>query len=209
MKEIYGWVPLFRKLAQHVAEGGKHFLIERAKKIDWNPKGDTPPIAATWGREYRSVFVRQLHRQPKRNGRKSSTDISECQRIFSTPDLEHLDLDDAFIFPASPLVNVLFHDQGAGDPDLLWDLFRNAVSGVESMDARNFDRALEIRNVAISKLTQVLFLINPGKFLPFDKRILSLGMSELVKPEQLEGSRYREELRRIRGTGHSTLQIDA
>ena len=44
MKEIYGWVPWFRKLAQNVAEGGKHFLIERAKKVAWNQNGDSPKL---------------------------------------------------------------------------------------------------------------------------------------------------------------------
>ena len=199
MKEIYGWVPWFRKLAQIVAEGGKHFLIERAKKIDWNPKGDTPPLLRH-GDENIDPFSFVSYIASRSGTAANRARIyPSVNEFFDTPDLEHLDLDDAFIFPASPLVNVLFHDQGAGDPDLLWRLFRNAVSGVESMDAGNFDRALEIRKVAISKLTQVLFLINPEEFLPFDNTgVLSLGISTLDKPKKIEWSCYREELRRIR-----------
>ena len=34
MKEIYGWVPWFRELAQKIESGGRRFLIERAKKVD-------------------------------------------------------------------------------------------------------------------------------------------------------------------------------
>ena len=181
------------------AEGGKHFLIERAKKIDWNPKGDTPPLLRH-GDENIDPFSFVSYIASRSGTAANRARIyPSVNEFFDTPDLEHLDLDDAFIFPASPLVNVLFHDQGAGDPDLLWRLFRNAVSGVESMDAGNFDRALEIRKVAISKLTQVLFLINPEEFLPFDNTgVLSLGISTLDKPKKIEWSCYREELRRIR-----------
>ena len=199
MKEIYGWVPWFRKLAQNVAEGGKHFLIERAKKIDWNPKGDTPPLLRHGDENIDPFsFVNYIASRSGTAANRARM-YPSVNELFSTPDLEHLDLDDAFIFPASPLVNVLFHDKGAGNPNLLWDLFRNAISGVESMDARNFNQALEIRNVAISKLTQVLFLINPEEFLPFDNTgVLSLGISTLDKPKKIEWSCYREELRRIR-----------
>ena len=42
MKEIYGWVPWFRELAQKIAAGERDFLIERAKKVAWNPNGDAP-----------------------------------------------------------------------------------------------------------------------------------------------------------------------
>ena len=66
------------------------------------------------------------------------------------------------------------------------------------MDSGNFDRALEIPSVAISKLTQVLFLVNPDEFLPFDnKGTLSPGISTLDKAEQIAWPRYREELHRF------------
>ena len=44
MKEIYGWVPWFKSLANTVAERDKDFLIERAKKVRWTPDGAKPPL---------------------------------------------------------------------------------------------------------------------------------------------------------------------
>ena len=97
------------------------------------------------------------------------------------------------------MVAALFNSRGKGRPDLLWSLFRSAVSGVESVDESDFDGALEISGVKIAKLTQVLFLINPMEFLPFDDTgVLSLDGSALDKPKNIRWSRYREELRRIR-----------
>ena len=93
----------------------------------------------------------------------------------------------------------LFNNRGKGRPDLLWSLFRSAVSGVESVDEGDFNGALEISGVKIAKLTQVLFLINPRGFLPFDKTgVFSLDGSSFDKPKNIRWSRYQEELRRVR-----------
>ena len=117
--------------------------------------------------------------------------------FFGTPNLECLDRDEAFYIPQS-IRSWSFHQSGEGNPGLLWDLFWSAVQGVESISASDFDKSLEIPRVGISKLTHVLFLVNPDEFLPFDERVLSLGIAESRKPEEIQWDRYREELRRIR-----------
>ena len=93
---------------------------------------------------------------------------------------------------------------------MLWNLFWSAVHGVESISASDFDKSLEIPRVGISKLTHVLFLVNPDEFLPFDERVLSLGIAESRKPEEIQWDRYREELRRIRNAfpGCRPYEID-
>ena len=201
VKEIYDWVPWFKKLAQTIAEEDEDFLIERAKRVDWNPDGGACPllnygdenidpfsfISYLAGRSYRAANRLRIH--------------SSINELFGTPKLQHLALDEAFFFPAAPSINALFHNRGDGDPVLLWDLFRSAVSGVESIDSADFGRALRIGRVGTRKLTQVLFLINPEEFLPFDDvGPLSLGISNLAKVENVEWSTYREELVRIRET---------
>ena len=201
MKEIYDWVPWFKKLAQTIAEEDEDFLIERAKRVDWNLDGGTCPllnygdenidpfsfISYLAGRSYRTANRLRIH--------------SSINELFGTPKLEHLALGEAFFFPAAPSINALFHNRGDGDPVLLWDLFRRAVSGVESIDSADFGRALKIGRVGTRKLTQVLFLINPEEFLPFDDvGPLSLGISNLARVESVEWSTYREELGRIRET---------
>ena len=117
---------------------------------------------------------------------------------FGISDPQHLDRDDAFVFPTPNLVKVLFHHDGRGNPKLLWDLFRQATSGLRAVRASDFEGALKIPGVALSKLTQALFLVNPKEFLAFDKRGVSLGISTLTSPVEIEWSRYRDELGRIR-----------
>ena len=77
--------------------------------------------------------------------------------------------------------------------------FESAVSGAESVGESDFDGALEISGVKIAKLTQVLFLINPKEFLPFDDTgVFSLGVLTLDRPKDIRWTRYREELRHVR-----------
>ena len=87
-----------------------------------------------------------------------------------------LDLDDAFIFPMPPGMNTLFHKSRRGRPRvLLWRLFRDAVAGLKTVKAGDFDQALNLPNIATRKLTQALFLINPHEFIPADDQTNSLG----------------------------------
>ena len=64
---------------------------------------------------------------------------------------------------------------------LLWDMFDQARAcgpGGKSYDpaiAETFAKSLQVKGAGISKLTQVLFLINPRAFLPFDKNALLPG----------------------------------
>lgn len=57
-------------------------------------------------------------------------------------------------------------DRGAKDISLLWDLFTEALSG--NVGAKTFDRALSVRQVGFTKLTQYLFYFFPDSFLPVD-----------------------------------------
>ena len=92
------------------------------------------------------------------------------------------DRDEAFVFPTPPGINTLFHLHGKGDPSLLWRLFRGAVSGIDEIDAEDFEGALAIGNVALKKLTQALFLVNPVSFLPIDDHTTALGLFSFKRP---------------------------
>ena len=201
MKEIYAWVPWYRSLAQRIAEDGQPLLIELAKTVPWKPDGSEPPLLK-YGEDNVDPFsfFNYLAGLSKGSRPENRARIyPSINRIAGTRDLQPLDRDDAFIFPAAPSMNVLFHNEGDGRPDLLWRLFRSAVSGVESVDESDFDGALAIDRVGVAKLTQTLFLVNPESFLPFDDTgPLSLGIFALDSPKNVKWSRYREELRRIR-----------
>ena len=210
MKEIYDWVPWFRNLARRIAEDGPELLIERAKRVQWREPGSEAPLLK-YGDENIDPFSFFYYLAGHNAWAKSRARVyPSIAEHFQVPDPEHLDRDEASVFPTPRLVKVLFHDQGRGDPRLLWKLFRQAASGVDSVAATDFENSLKIPQVALAKLTQVLFLVNPEEFLPFDKVTLSLGIATLSKPVEIEWSRYREELRSIRGAfpGCSPYEIN-
>ena len=210
MKEIYDWVPWFRNLARRIAEDGPELLIERAKKVQWREDGSKAPLLM-YGDENIDPFSFFYYLAGHNAWAKSRARVyPSIAEHFQAPDPQHLDRDEVFGFPTPNLVNVLFHDEGRGNPTLLWKLFRQAASGVDSVAATDFENALKIPKVALAKLTQVLFLVNPEEFLPFDKVILSLGIATISKPVEIDWSRYREELRSIRGAfpGCSPYEIN-
>ena len=198
MKEIYDWAPWFRNLAQRIAEGGPELLIERAKKVEWKEDRSEAPLLK-YGDENIDPFSFFYYLAGYSSSAKSRERIyPSIAEQFRVSDPQHLDRDEAFYFPIPSLVNVLFHSNGKGNPVLLWNLFRQTVEGPHAVEASDFEGALKIPHVALSKLTQALFLVNPEEFLPFDKTVLPLGISTLKKPVEIEWSRYRDELGRIR-----------
>ena len=63
-----------------------------------------------------------------------------------------------------------------------------------------FTRTLQIKGVGVPKLTQVLFLINPRAFLPFDgAAVLPLGIGTLkTNPAKMSWDEYVDEMGRVR-----------
>lgn len=72
--------------------------------------------------------------------------------------------------PRSSPMNAWFFayrsERQPSDIPTLWQLARQAVAG--ELDAGTFEAALKIRKVALSKLTQGLFWLNPQRFLPLN-----------------------------------------
>ena len=171
MKEIYAWVPWFQELAGKVAEGGEAGLIERAKQIVW---AHDSPALLNYGDENIDPFS-FLYTLASKNDTKLLKPVYrsvskifdiDCDRLFSEDSQSH-----GLCFPVPPGVGTLFHWHGQGDPNLLWKLFRQAQQDGE-IDPNDFSKALDINGVAVRKLTQCLFLINPLRFLPIDHQTL-------------------------------------
>ncbi len=104
-----------------------------------------------------------------------------------------LPLDVGFVIPTpGRKVNVPFNDGENFDPGTLWNLYHQAAKDDPITQAENFEKALSISGVAVAKLTQTLFLINPNAFLPIDEKIDCI-------PIEILGSRYRNLKRAIEG----------
>ena len=106
---------------------------------------------------------------------------------------EQYDSNDAFVFP-TPSFKILFQ----GDLQLLWNLFRSAVRGLDSVDPKHFDDVFNIHDVGKAKLTQTLFLINSSQFLPCDGTLKTFV--DLPPDNEFNWKSYREWLQQVRDT---------
>ena len=202
MKEIYSWVPWFAELARKIADGGEEFLVDQAKRITWKDAekgkdGGKVPSLLRYGDEnidpFSFVYFLTGH---KHKGRRAYRAVSE---IFELGSKLPFEVDDAFIFPTANPQNALFHSNGAGDPVLLWRLFRGAVKGIDAVSAADFESALQIKNIGVKKLTQALYLVNAHEFLPYDDSTRSLpGIGSPVKGGDMNWEAYRNALEQMR-----------
>ena len=196
MKEIYDWVPWFEELANKIADGGEQYLIEKAKQVTWKADNTKPPLLKYGDKNIDPLsFVNTVASQNSsdKNRNRVFPSIEETFGINSRFDLTS---DHSLTFP-TPTRFTLFHHKGKGDPTLLWKLFRQAVKRIESVNPNDFENALKIRNVATTKLTQVLFLINPMEFLPIGEHTKKLKLFASI-PSQITWEEYRKRIDRFR-----------
>ena len=195
MKEIFDWVPWFQELASRIGEGGRQTLAEKARKVDW---GLSDPSLLKYGDENIdpfSFFYFLAYRGRASSRRKVYPSVANVFEIQTSIDYDY---EAGFIFPTTLPLSLLFHDKGDGNTRLLWDLFSQALS--DSVSYETFEGAQEIYGVAVPKLTQTLFLINPTKFLPFDDHgVLTLGITDWMKPpSRIKWAKYCLEMEKIR-----------
>ena len=200
MPELFRWVPWFEELAEAVGEGGREGLVERAKKVDWAGKcvvldrGEENADPLTFFYHLASIAGGTVERR-----KKVYASVADVFRIKS--DLDY-SVDDSFFFPIPDPRFVVF--KNGDDPRVFWDTFDWArplkSTSYDTKRTDTFARTLQVKGVGVAKLTQVLFLINPRAFLPFDERaILPLGIGGFTKPPtELSWAEYVAEMDRIR-----------
>lgn len=200
MREIYHWTEWFSELANKIAEGGEEFLIERAKQIAWKADGTEPPLLR-YGDENIDPFSFFYSLAQRRSSANRKLIYRSVEKVFNVkhqyPE-ELYDSDDAFVFPTANPQNLLYYSNVQADPKLLWNLFRSAVRGLDSVDPKHFDDALELRGVRKAKLTQTLFLINSSEFLPCDGTLKTFV--DLPPDNEFNWKSYREWLQQVRDT---------
>ncbi len=185
MKDLFQWVSWFKELAEKVGEDRQKGLVERAGKVDWAglkcavlEQGEKKADPLTFFYHLGSIAGGKTE-----NRETVFASIAEVFEIES--DLDY-SCNERFFFPIPPSLNVMFNNTGA-DPQLLWRMFDQAraldtTSTVPLVLTALFEEMLKVKGVGVPKLTQVLFLINPRVFLPFDgKAVLPLGIGKLKK----------------------------
>ena len=196
MREIYLWTEWFTELAGKIAEGGEAYLANAAREVNWRDDGKVQPLL-NYGDEnidpFSFFYTLAQRGQDIANRKRVYPSIKKVFNMESQPPIES---EDGFIFPTPPYnASVLFHDDHQGNPKLLWNLFRCALRGFDSVAPEDFDGALMIRHVGKVKLTQTLFLINPSQFIPCDGK-----MDPFVDPpaSEFNWGKYREWLHEAR-----------
>ena len=166
MKEIHDWAGWFRDLGRAIRSAGKDGLITQASQVDW---GDSKPELLKNGD--RGIdpfsFLYSLAQKNTRHQRpRVYPSVAKCFRLEAPPDPGNNDL---YTFPKpAPMAPAVFNDRREFRPDLLWRLFGQVVEDEPQIDPELFREVLDIRFVAIVKLTHTLCLINPDYFVPAD-----------------------------------------
>jgi len=165
---LYDWVPFFEELGNRLSE-----IRQRTDRDQYlrtrlgDAFGENSTIL-----QYPEVDpVSCLYFLAQKNTTRKGPDVyAAVQRAF---DLEsQIPTDWTFPTP-SPNTISLFHDGKNFYTELLWDLFTVARRG-DPLPEETFGGALAIKGVALAKLTQALFLINPRAYLPYDDRLKHL-----------------------------------
>lgn len=169
MEKGFDWVPFFEEMAQKLRayRGKQHELIEVLRRAnvkgldDENPKGTKIPLAEVDP----FTFFALLNKHGTAN-RQRILEVVKPALGITAP----LPQDFSGVPTANPLKVWYFpylFEKNPGDMDTLWDLFEDVVSGREIDDAV-FERALQIKSVGFSKMTQGIFRAAPRKFFPID-----------------------------------------
>ena len=169
MKELYEWVPWFNELCVKIAAGGKEELARKAHQIEWRDSGQIHPILE-YGDENVDPFSFIYTTASVFGGTLASRKRihDSINEVFDLSTTLPIGEPDAFIFPQGIPRNTLFHNGNEFAPDLLWRVFRKTLNDGRELDSDDFNGALNIGSVAMRKLTQTLFLINPTTYLPID-----------------------------------------
>ena len=202
MKEFFQWVPWFGELAKKVGEVRREGLVERAKKVDW-AGGKCAVLAEGEEKADPLTFFYHLASIAGGKAEKRETVYASVAKVFGIEsELDH-SFGGGFILPTPPGFAVMFKHSRA-DSHLLWEIFDQACAvedtSYDPVTADTFAKMLQIKGVGIPKLTQVLFLINPKVFLPFDTAgVLPLGIGKFLKPPAtMSWDEYVDEMGRIR-----------
>ena len=203
MRELFQWVPWFEELAKKVREVQREGLVKKVNKMDW-AGGRIAVLEKGADRADPLTFFYHLAAIAGGKAEKRMTIYKSIADVFGIESPLDYSIDECFIFPIPRNDVVLFDKNSEDHTQLLWEMFNQAclhngaASDVGLRDS--FHKMLEINGVGVAKLTQVLFLVNPRAFLPFDKAAvlpLRLGKYE-TPPKKISWSEYLQEINRIR-----------
>jgi len=199
MNQVYQWVDWFEELAHKIADNNQEYLVERAKQVEWfSPDyrwSDVPLFK--YGDENVDPLSFIYTLASKRETRVFQSIYQNITDAFElTRRLDFDQSEDSFIFPTPSPINTLFHSgiQSEAKPELLRELFDTVVKKRETNEESLFNRALSVKGVGITNLTQAMFLISPRELFPTDNKFREIFGSRYQlpsKPPRFDWSIYQ------------------
>jgi hypothetical protein len=183
----YDWVPFFKAICHKIysyIEGGDPAVILRSKIVGLF-EATHPLITYNFSDPFSLIYA--LAQQNTKN--KKSKMFTLAKDVFEID----VNIPTDWIFPTPiPIAKASFgSEEGYVDingnsvgSDCIWSLFKAAHKN-ENINPDDFANVLKLKNVKTTKLTQVLFLINPEKFIPFDTQMNSLPVPDLADLKQV------------------------
>ena len=190
MKEIYDWVRWFQELVRRIANEGKPYLNENARKVDWGEN----LAKLEYGDEGIDPFsfIYFLASKAATNQLKTVYDSVSQEFGIESP-LPDPSVDEYYIFPTPQALYNVFYVKSDSGHELLWQLFNEAVKDEPTIAPTDFEDALKLNGVGVTRLTQTLFLINPNYFQPVDNITDDLSrVLELSTPSAIETDMKKE-----------------
>ena len=190
MKEIYDWVPWFRELVRRIADEGEAYLNEKAAKVDWGEN----LAQLEYGDEGIDPFSFLYFLASKAATTQLKTVYESVSEEFGIESpLPDPSVYENYIFPTPEARYRVFCEMSDASHELLWRLFSDVARDEPTIDPIDFENALKLSGVGVTRLTQTLFLINPGYFQPVDNITDGLsGALGLPAPSAIETELRKE-----------------
>lgn len=104
---------------------------------------------------------------------------------------------DKWIF-INPICNTFFYyGNELQNNDIHWNIFTMAKN-TDFIDEKTFQDILKIKNVSIAKLTQVLSIIEPEKYIAYDVRTTDYSLVEYLIKGEYQYSNYKKHIENIK-----------
>lgn len=179
----YDWVPFFEAICEKIAEISSD-ITNREKRL-----------LAIAGNTFHSEHAilqyttidpfSYIYALAQRNTKNQRTDtFINAKNAFGL--VEEIPTDYVFPTPTPNTLSLFFSKGNYINKDGttignqgLWNLFHQ-ISIENEINEEDFKNVLSLKNVGFTKLSQVMFLINPKKYIPFDTQMNSLPVPELA-----------------------------
>ena len=189
MPNHFTWVPWFKELAAKIRHGGLDYFAERVERVDWQGA-----ITESGGDNVDPLSFFYLLAQRNARGQFRTVYRSVHENFGVGAALPTPTDGNMLILPKPRLDLGLIHGEEVPPSELLWQMFKDATQAPSPNNRGADDRCrqlIELRDVGISTLTQVFYLINPDFYFPIDRNVRAALKDEIPSAQQDREARIK------------------